>query len=119
MGGSTAAGLTAGWEHGGGDGRWCGPMAAGARRWSGRASAGAHRWSGRASAGARRWSGRTTVGAADLGGLCSIWGIWAAAVGWLTGRPTRSALELVGLGSPRVRGDGWAHDGQIHDFSVF
>lgn len=59
------------------------------------------------SAGARRWSGRTTAGAADLGdlgGLCSIWGIWAAAVGWLTGRPTRSALELVGLGSPRVRG---------------
>ena len=48
-----------------------------------------------------------TAGAADLGdlgGLCSIWGIWAAAVGWLTGRPTRSALELVGLGSPRVRG---------------
>lgn len=96
MGGSTAAGLTAGWEHGGGDGWWCGP-----------AAAGAHRWSGRASAGARRWSGRTTAGAADLGdlgGLCSIWGIWAAAVGWLTGRPTRSALELVGLGSPRVRG---------------
>ena len=85
MGGSTTAGLTVGWEHGGGDGRWCGPTAVGARR----------------------WSGRTTAGAADLGdlgGLCSIWGIWAAAVGWLTGRPTRSALELVGLGSPRVRG---------------
>jgi len=96
VGGSTAAGLTAGGEHGGGDGRWCGPATAGARWWSGRASAGAH-W----------WSGCTTVGAADLGdlgGLCSIWGIWAAAVGWLTGRPTRSALELVGLGSPRVRG---------------
>ena len=96
MGGSIAAGLTAGWEHGGGDGRWCGPTAAGARWWSGRASAG-DRW----------WSGRTMAGAADLGdlgGLCSIWGIWAAAVGWLTGRPTRSALELVGLGSPRVRG---------------
>jgi len=96
VGGSTAAGLTAGWEHGSGDGWWCGP-----------AAVGAHRWSGRASAGARRWSGRTTAGAADLGdlgGLCSIWGIWAAAVGWLTGRPTRSALELVGLGSPRVRG---------------
>lgn len=96
MGGSTTSGLTVGWEHGGGDGRWCGPTAAGARRWSGRASVGAH-----------RWSGRTTVGAADLGdlgGLCSIWGIWAAAVGWLTGRPTRSALELVGLSSPRVRG---------------
>ena len=96
MGGSTTAGLSAGWEHDGGDGRWCGP-----------AAAGAHRWSGRASAGARRWSGRTTAGAADLGhlgGLCSIWGIWATAVGWLTGRPTRSALELVGLGSPRVRG---------------
>ena len=95
MGGSTAVGLTAGWEHGG-DGRWCGPVAVGARQWSGRASAGA-----------RRWSGRTTAGAADLGdlgGLCSIWGIWATAVGWLTGRPTRSALELVGLGSPRVRG---------------
>ena len=85
MGGSTAVGLTAGWEHDGGDGRWCGPMAARARR----------------------WSGRTTTGAVDLGdlvGLCSIWGIWDAAVGWLTGRPTRSALELVGLGSPRVRG---------------
>ena len=71
------------------------------------AAAGARRWSGRASAGAHRWSGRTTAGAADLGdlgGLCSIWGIWATAVGWLTGRPTRSALELVGLGSPRVRG---------------
>ena len=85
MGGSTAAGLTAGWEHGGGDGRWCGPAAVGARRWSGRTTAGA-------------------TGLGDLGGLCSIWGIWAAVVGWLTGRPTRSALELVGLGSPRVRG---------------
>ena len=96
MGGSIVAGLTAGWEHSGGDGQWCGPAVAGAC-W----------WSGRASAGARRWSGRTTAGAADLGdlgGLCSIWGIWAAVVGWLTGRPTRSALELVGLGSPRVRG---------------
>jgi len=85
VGGSTAAGLTARWEHGSGDGWWCGPAAAGAHR----------------------WSGRTTTGAADLGdlgGLCLIWGIWAAAVGWLTGRPTRSALELVGLGSPRVRG---------------
>jgi len=85
VGGSTAAGLTAGWEHGGRDGWWCGPMAAGARRWSGRMTAG-------------------VADLGDLGGLCSIWGIWAAAVGWLTGRPTRSALELVGLGSPRVRG---------------
>jgi len=82
VGGSTAAGLTTGWEHGGGDGRWCGPTAAGARR----------------------WSGRTTAGAADLGDLGGLCSIWAAAVGWLTGRPTRSALELVGLGSPRVRG---------------
>jgi len=54
VGGSTAAGLTAGWEHGGRDGWWCGPTAVGARR----------------------WSGRTTAGAADLGDLG--YGRWVA-----------------------------------------
>ena len=97
---STTAGLNGGWEHSGGADRWVG-----ARRWGWTVV-----WTHGGGGSPVEWTrvgGGSTAGAVDLGdlgGLCSIWGIWAAAVGLLMGRPTRSALELVGLDSPRVRG---------------